>query len=67
LLAKYDAILAETQDVIRAVETTLQTKQGELLATRGAEVKALYDLLNPGNCSPGVSGLHGEPRTTALG
>jgi energy-coupling factor transporter ATP-binding protein EcfA2 len=48
LLAKYDAILAETQDVIRAVETTLQTKQGELLTTRGAEVKALYDLLNPG-------------------
>ena len=48
LTAKYDAILAETQDVIRAVETTLQTKQGELLTTRGAEVKALYDLLNLG-------------------
>lgn len=48
LLAKYDSILTEAQDVIRAVETTLQMKQGELLATRGAEVKTLYDLLNPG-------------------
>jgi energy-coupling factor transporter ATP-binding protein EcfA2 len=48
LHARYDAILAESQDLIRSVEQTLQTKQTLLLQTRGTEVKALYDLLNPG-------------------
>ena len=48
LHAKYDAILIETLGVIRTVEQTLQTKQTALLATRGGEVKTIYDLLNPG-------------------
>lgn len=45
---KYEAILAETQEIIRGVETALQFKQKALLTTRGGEVKALYDMLNPG-------------------
>jgi hypothetical protein len=45
---KYETILAETQEVIRAVEASLQLKQKELLITRGGEVKTLYDMLNPG-------------------
>lgn len=44
----YEAILAETQEVIRGVETSLQLKQKALLTTRGGEVKTLYDMLNPG-------------------
>ena len=46
--ARYDTILAETQDLIRSVEQALQTKQTLLLQTHRVEVKALYDLLNPG-------------------
>lgn len=45
---KYETILTETQEVIRGVETSLQLKQKALLITRGGEVKALYDMLNPG-------------------
>lgn len=45
---KYETILTETQEVIRAVETSLQLKQKALLTTRGGEVKTLYDMLNPG-------------------
>lgn len=48
VLSGYDTILAETQHLIRTVETAVQTKQSALLVTRGAEVKALYDRLNPG-------------------
>ena len=48
VLSGYDTILTETQNLIRTVETALQTKQSALLATRGAEVKVLYDQLNPG-------------------
>lgn len=45
---RYDLILAEAQELIRAVEAALQIKQAALLTTRGGEVKALYDMLNPG-------------------
>ena len=45
---KYETILAETQEVIRGVESSLQLKQKALLTTRGGEVKTLYDMLNPG-------------------
>jgi energy-coupling factor transporter ATP-binding protein EcfA2 len=48
LLERYAGILAETQNLIRKVEGSAQTKQTELLKSRGEEVKALYALLNPG-------------------
>jgi energy-coupling factor transporter ATP-binding protein EcfA2 len=48
LLARYAAILEETQELIRSVEAMAQTKQTLLLETRGKEVKELYALLNPG-------------------
>jgi DNA repair exonuclease SbcCD ATPase subunit len=48
LLDRYDAILEETQELIRSVEQEMQTRQSALLATRGAEVKGLYDRLNRG-------------------
>ena len=47
-LDRYDKVLQETQELIRAVEGEVQTKQGALLSTRGAEVKGLYDRLNRG-------------------
>lgn len=46
-LIRYDTILEESQALIRNVEATLKAKQTALLETRGGEVKALYDLLNP--------------------
>jgi hypothetical protein len=46
---RYDHILAETQELIRAVESSIQYTQTQLLATRGAEVEALYDRLNRGS------------------
>lgn len=48
VLHRYDEVLVETQELIRAVEHEMQTRQNALLATRGAEVKSLYDRLNRG-------------------
>lgn len=48
LLARYAAVLDEAQALIRAVETSAQTKQEALLKSRGAEVAHLYKLLNQG-------------------
>ena len=48
VLRRYDDVLEETQELIRSVEAEMQNRQAALLATRGAEVKALYDRLNVG-------------------
>lgn len=48
LLARYGVILDETQQLIRSVEAAAQTKQQDLLQSRGKEVKEFYELLNPG-------------------
>jgi len=48
MLDRYDSILKGTQDLIRNIENEMQVKQSELLTTRGAEVKDLYDRLNRG-------------------
>ncbi len=48
LLARYAAVLDEAQALIRAVETSAQTKQEALLKSRGTEVAHLYKLLNQG-------------------
>lgn len=48
LLDRYEKVLEESQELIRSVETEMQTRQSALLTTRGAEVKALYDRLNRG-------------------
>jgi hypothetical protein len=48
LLARYAAILEEAQVLIRAVEASAQTKQEDLLKSRGTEVAHLYKLLNQG-------------------
>lgn len=48
ILARYAAILEETQLLIRSVESATQRKQQDLLKSRGQEVKDLYALLNPG-------------------
>lgn len=45
LLARYAAVLNETQDLIRSVEQTAQAKQEDLLRSRGQEVTTLYRLL----------------------
>jgi hypothetical protein len=48
VLERYDQILSETQELIRAIEASIQSTQTRLLATRGTEVKVLYDRLNRG-------------------
>ncbi len=48
LLDRYEKVLEESQELIRSVESEMQTRQAALLTTRGAEVKALYDRLNRG-------------------
>lgn len=48
LLAKYANILAETQGLIRRVESAMQEEQDKLLRSRGQEVRDIYALLNPG-------------------
>lgn len=48
LLEKYAGILTTTQELIRSAEKEIQKKQTALLATRGKEVKELYDKLNVG-------------------
>jgi ABC-type molybdenum transport system ATPase subunit/photorepair protein PhrA len=48
LLARYAAVLEEAQTLIRAVEASAQTKQEDLLKSRGTEVAHLYKLLNQG-------------------
>ena len=47
-LATYDEIANKTRTVMQDTEAFLQKKQAELLASRGKEIKKLYDLLNPG-------------------
>jgi hypothetical protein len=47
LLTRYAAILAEAQHLIRSIEATSQSKQEELLKSRGQEVSDMYALLNP--------------------
>jgi energy-coupling factor transporter ATP-binding protein EcfA2 len=62
-LDRYDNILKETQELIRVVEQEMQTRQAALLATRGAEVKDLYDRLNRG---ADVVFDHMEPGTDSM-
>lgn len=47
-LSRYAAILDEAQVLIRAVEASAQTRQEDLLKSRGTEVAHLYKLLNQG-------------------
>lgn len=47
-LAIYDEIATKTRSLMQGTEAFLQKKQAELLASRGKEVKELYDVLNPG-------------------
>lgn len=63
MLDRYDNILSETQELIRAVEHEMQTRQAALLTTRGAEVKDLYDRLNRG---ADVLFDHMEPGTDSM-
>lgn len=44
----YEAVAAASRGLMQRVEAFLQHKQTTLLATRGAEIKAVYDQLNPG-------------------
>jgi ABC-type Mn2+/Zn2+ transport system ATPase subunit len=63
MLDRYDSILRETQELIRAVEQEMQTRQAALLTTRGAEVKDLYDRLNR---EANVVFDHMEPGTDSM-
>jgi energy-coupling factor transporter ATP-binding protein EcfA2 len=63
MLDRYDSILKETQELIRVVEQEMQTRQAALLATRGGEVKDLYDRLNRG---ADVVFDHMEPGTDSM-
>jgi DNA repair exonuclease SbcCD ATPase subunit len=47
LLDRCEKVLEETQELVRSVESEMQRRQAALLTTRGAEVKGLYDRLNP--------------------
>ena len=44
----YEAIAGASRRLMQRVEVFLQQKQTTLLATRGAEIKTVYDQLNPG-------------------
>jgi wobble nucleotide-excising tRNase len=48
VVAQHERILNDTQTLIRTIEASIQQTQTQLLTTRGAEVKALYDRLNRG-------------------
>jgi hypothetical protein len=48
LLVRYAEVLAETQSLVRRVESAAQDEQDKLLKSRGQEVKDIYALLNPG-------------------
>lgn len=63
VLAIYDDMLAHSRELTRETEAHLQGKQADLLASRGAEVQTLYDLLNPG-AEVGFAGM--EPGTEQL-
>lgn len=47
-LAAYDAVLSGSRTLMQKTEGYLQTKQTELLDSRGKEIKAMYDQMNPG-------------------
>lgn len=47
-LAIYDDLLNKSRALMQAVEAHLQRKQTTLLASRGKEMKEIYDRLNPG-------------------
>jgi hypothetical protein len=47
-LTRYEDILVKSRTLMQATEAYLQEKQSKLLEARGAEVSALYGLLNPG-------------------
>jgi hypothetical protein len=63
MLDRYESILTETQELIRLVEHEMQTRRAALLATRGGEVKDLYDRLNRG---ADVVFDHMEPGTDSM-
>jgi energy-coupling factor transporter ATP-binding protein EcfA2 len=63
LLAKYDQVLSESQELIRTVEQAIKKKQNALLTTRGGEVKDLYGRLNKG-ADVGFEGM--EPGTDSM-
>jgi energy-coupling factor transporter ATP-binding protein EcfA2 len=48
-LAAYDLVLERSQGLMQSVEAALRTHQEALLATRGGEISALYDLMNQGS------------------
>lgn len=47
-IARYDDIASKSRVLMQATEGFLQSKQAQLLSSRGKDVKKLYDLLNPG-------------------
>ena len=59
----YNNVLESLNSEVRAVESFLQGKQKDLLATRGQEVREWYDLMNPG---ADVRFIEMEPATDSL-
>lgn len=47
-IAAYDLVLERSLALMQSAEAALKTHQAALLTTRGAEMSALYDLMNPG-------------------
>lgn len=52
-------------ELVRSTEKYLQTKQTELLASRGKDIKTLYDQMNPG-ASVGFEGMEPGPQQLRL-
>ena len=48
ILAAYDAVSSSSRTLMQKTEAYLQKKQSDLLDSRGKEIKAIYDQMNPG-------------------
>ena len=48
VLTQYGRLLQESLDMQHQIEAHIQTKQAALFQTRGQEINAWYDMLNPG-------------------
>jgi len=63
VLSEYGRLLQESLDVQHQIEAHIQTKQAALFQTRGQEINAWYDMLNPG---ASVRYTRMEPGTDSL-
>ncbi len=50
VLSEYYTLLDDSLNLLRQIETHIQTKQNQIFASRGQEISNWYDMMNPGAC-----------------